>query len=172
LEQVILPRDSISGAFHPAPVSYTSMRETLACCLAVLMSFSSMATAQPKPRPLPCSFSGRLLGNHDGEPSWFTSDQMKKRAMRRVDIGPLLKQADIKGTAIVDITVNRSGTVACVKSLPGHPMIRLEIEKALKNWTFTPANVEGEPVAYLGEMEFSLCNISCGEKGPSMTLLK
>jgi hypothetical protein len=92
--------------------------------------------------------------------------------MRRVDIGPLLKQADIKGTAIVDITVNPSGTVACVKSLPGHPMIRLEIEKALKNWTFTPVNVEGEPVAYLGEMEFSLCNISCGEKGPSMTLLK
>jgi len=97
---------------------------------------------------------------------------MKKRAMRRVDIGPLLKQADIKGTAIVNIIVNPSGTVACVKSLPGHPMIRLEIEKALKNWTFTPANVEGEPVAYLGEMEFSLCNISCGEKGPSMTLLK
>jgi hypothetical protein len=74
------------------------------------MSFSTLGLGQSKPHPLPCSFSGKLLRNHDGEPSWFTSDQMKKRATRRLDISPLLKQADIKDTAIVDIIVKPSGT--------------------------------------------------------------
>ena len=136
------------------------------------MSLSILAGAQSKPHPLPCEFSGKLLRNLEGGPLWFTSAQMKKRATHRADIGPLLKQADIKDTAIVDIIVEASGAVVCVKSVIGLPMARLEIEKALKNWTFTPASMEGKPVAYLGEMEFSLCNLSCGEDGPSMTLLK
>ncbi|MGB9073068.1 MAG: energy transducer TonB [Terriglobales bacterium] len=103
---------------------------------------------------------------------WFTSEEMKKRATYRVDIRSLLKQVDIKGSAIVDILVNSSGGVACVKSLVGHPMIRTEVEKALKKWTFKPAGHNGHAVAYLGEMAFLLCNISCGDRGPSMTLLK
>lgn len=97
---------------------------------------------------------------------------MKKRATYRVDISSFLKQVDIKGTAIVDVLVDSSGGVACVKSLAGHPMIRVEVEKALKNWTFKPASYNGHGVAYLGEMAFQLCNISCGDRGPSMTLLK
>jgi TonB family protein len=97
---------------------------------------------------------------------------MKKRATRRVDISSLPKQADISGTAIVDILVNPSGKVACVKSLISPPIIRLEIEEALKNWTFTPEGRKGQPVAYVGRIEFRLCNISCGEQGTSMTLLK
>jgi hypothetical protein len=30
----------------------------------------------------------------------------------------------------------------------------------------------GTPVAYLGKIKFVLCNINCGERGASMTLLK
>jgi hypothetical protein len=153
-------------------VSNARMKVGFVCCIAVLMSFSTLAVAQSMPHPLPCDFSGKLLQNQDGEALWFTSDQMKKRATRKVDISPLLKQADIKGTAVVDIIVSPSGAVVCVKSLFGHPMIRLEVEKALKNWTFTPASMEGKPVAYLGQMEFGFCNLSCGTEGPSMTLLK
>jgi hypothetical protein len=141
-------------------------------CLVALMSFSTLVLGQSKPRPLPCDLSEKLLRDHDGKLLWFTSDQMKKRATHRVDIGPVLKQADIKDTAIVDIIVNPSGTVACVKSLIGLPMVRLEVEKALRGWMFTSASMEGKPVAYVGEIEFSLCNLSCGEEGPSMTLLK
>ncbi len=89
-----------------------------------------------------------------------------------MDIGPVLKQADIRDTEIIELIVGPSGAVVCVKSVLGLPMVRPEIEKALKNWTFTPANMDGKPVAYLGEMEFSLCNTRCGEDGPSMTLLK
>jgi hypothetical protein len=153
-------------------VSNIRTKMTFPYRLAAQMYFLTLVVGQSKPHPLPRDFSEKLLRTRDGESVWFTSNQMKKRATRRVDISPLLRQADIKGTAIVDIVVNPSGAAVCVKSLVGHPMIRLEVEKAVKNWTFTPANMEGKPIAYAGEMEFSLCNSSCGDEGPSMTLLK
>jgi hypothetical protein len=147
----------------------------IAFCRVVVavITLSALATAQTKPHPLPCDFSGELLHNGNGKPVWFTSDEMKERATYKVDVGSLLKQADISGgTAIVDVIVDASGRVACVKSLARHPMIRVGVEKALKNWTFKPASQKGHAVPYLGEMKFWLCNISCGNAGPSMTLLK
>ena len=73
---------------------------------------------------------------------------------------------------IVDILVGTSGEVVCAKSLIRHPIIRGPVETALRSWQFKPAELEGKPVAYLGRLEFTLCNISCGKEGPSMTLLK
>lgn len=97
---------------------------------------------------------------------------MKQRATRKADVGKILKQTDIKGTVIIDVLVGPSGKVFCVKTLYGHPIIRADVEKALHAWTFKPAKMNGEPVAYLGRLEFLLCNISCGDQGTSMTLLK
>jgi hypothetical protein len=94
---------------------------------------------------------------------------MKTRAMHQEDISPL-KQADKKGTAIVDLHVDSSGKVACIKSLTGHPIIRAEAERVLRSWIFRPMDRDGKAIAYLGEMTFELCNISCGAKGPSMAL--
>jgi hypothetical protein len=148
------------------------MKQSSLLCTVIAVCLAPLATAQTKPHSLPCDFSGELLHEDKGKPVWFTSDQMKSRATQREEIGPMLKQADIKGAAIVDVLVNASGGVACVKSLAGHPMIRAGVEKALKKWTFKTATDGGHAVAYLGEMEFSLCNISCGDAGPSMTLLK
>lgn len=147
-------------------------RISLGRAVIVLMSLSVVAVAQSKVRPLPCSFSGELLHHDQGQPVWFTSDQMKTRATYKEDISSLLRQADVKGTAIVDVLVNSAGGVACVKSLAGHPIVRSGVERALKKWTFKTASQNGHAVAYLGEMEFSLCNISCGDAGPSMTILK
>lgn len=121
---------------------------------------------------LPCEYHGALLRAQDGKIVRFTSADMKRRATRKVELGGILRQADIKGTAVVDVLVGTSGEVLCLKSAPAHPFIRVEVEKALRAWTFKPAKVDGKPVAYLGRLQFNLCNILCGEEGPSMTLLK
>ena len=136
------------------------------------MALSLPNYAQVIPHPMPCDSSLQILRNDKGEPMWLTSDQMKKRAMHKEDVSPLLKQADIKGAAVVDLLVDPSGKVACIKSLVGHPIIRAEVERALKNWTFRPTDRDGKAIAYLGEITFSFCNISCGDVGPSMTVLK
>jgi len=96
---------------------------------------------------------------------------MKRRATHKVDVSDFMKQADIKGTTIVDVLVGPSGDVVCVKTLLGHPILKLEVEKALRAWTFKPESMNGE-VGYVGHMEFYLCNISCGDQGGSMSIVK
>jgi Gram-negative bacterial TonB protein C-terminal len=138
----------------------------------LLLSLSSMALGQTSSAGMPCKFSGELQRTPSGKAVWYTSDEMKRRATHKVELSGFIRQADIKGTAIVEVLVGTSGEVVCMKSLAKHPLIRAEVEKALKSWTFRPAEVNGRAVAYLGRLEFTLCNILCGDQGPSMTLLK
>ena len=131
-----------------------------------------MTFGQTSSAGLPCKFSGELQRTASGKVVWYTSDEMKGRATHKVELSGFIRQADIKGTAVVEVLVGTSGEVVCLKSLAKHPLIRVEVEKALKSWTFRPAEVNGRAVAYLGRLEFTLCNILCGDQGPSMTLLK
>jgi hypothetical protein len=138
----------------------------------LLVSLAAFVSAQTSSVQPPCDYSGDLLRNNHEEIVRFTSNEMKERATHKADISRSMKQMDIKGTAIVDVLVDPTGQVFCTKSLFGLPMLRTEVEKALRAWTFKPAQMNGKSVGYLGRLVFSLCNISCGEAGPSMTLLK
>ena len=73
---------------------------------------------------------------------------------------------------MIDVLVGASGEPVCLRTLAKHPIIRAGVENALRSWTFKRAEVDGRPVAYLGRLEFTLCNIGCGDQEPSMTLLK
>ncbi len=140
------------------------------CALPLIASFARGQASSPK---LPCDFSGELLRNQQGQVAILTSDEMKKRATHKVDLdAPLLKQLDFRSTVIVEVLVGTSGEVVCAKSLAGMPMTRWPVEKALRSWTFKPRNQEGKPVAYLGQVDFMLCNTRCGEEPFCVTLLK
>ena len=108
----------------------------------------------------------------DGSVLRYKSDEMKSKSTVRFDIEGPIKQADIKGTIVVDVLVAPDGHVVCTKTVIGHPMMRKSVEEALRKWEFSPMKAEGKPVGYLGRLEFSLCNISCGDTGPSMTIVK
>jgi hypothetical protein len=137
-----------------------------ASLLLSCMSFSQAIAAKP-----PCAFSGELLRNAQGNVVPFSSDEMKRRAIHKVDVSPFMKRADLKGTAVLDVLVGPSGEVICVKTLIGLPILEAEVEKALHAWTFEPAKAGGRPVAYLGRMEFTLCNISCGKERIHMSIV-
>jgi hypothetical protein len=47
-----------------------------------------------------------------------------------------------------------------------------QLSDALRLWKFTPLQVNDGHLAYLGRMQFTLCNINSGSDGPSMTILK
>lgn len=145
------------------------MKHLIIWTLFLSAPFSGGQTFAPQ---VPCDFSGQLFQTAEGKTALYGSDEMKQRATHKVDVSDFMKQADIKGTIIVDVLVGVSGNVVCLKSLIGHPIIRREVEKALRSWTFEPAKARGQPVAYLGRLEFTLCNISCGKGGFSMTILK
>ena len=103
----------------------------------------------------------------------YTSKKMKRRAVERVDItDPLVKQADIRGTVTLLVLVGDTGSVRCAKTLGGHPLIAQAVAEAILKWKFRPRTHRGRLIEYSGYLEFSLCNIMCGPKGPSMTILK
>jgi TonB family protein len=97
---------------------------------------------------------------------------MKKRATKKVDISGPMRQADIRGTVVVDVLVGPDGSVVCAQDIHGHPMLLREVEEALRSWRFKPLIQDNAPVAYVGQIDFMLCNINCGKQGPAMTLLK
>jgi hypothetical protein len=98
---------------------------------------------------------------------------MKKRATHKVDLdSPMLKQLDFKSTMIVSVLVGPSGDVVCAKSISGIPFALEPVAKAVRAWTFKPEKRKGKPVAYLGQLDFLLCNTDCGEEPFGVTLLK
>jgi hypothetical protein len=135
-----------------------------------IVLLAGVAFAQPE-TTLPCAYSDVVLRKSGGKIALLTSDEMKARATHKQDISGAIKQVDIKGTTIVDVLVAPDGHVVCTKCIIGHPIIQKAVEDALRQWKFTPKELEGKRVAYMGRMVFSLCQISCGDSGPSMTIV-
>jgi len=138
--------------------------------LAVALIAASVASCQTV--PLPCEYSGPLLKTRAGTVATYNAKEMKGRAVRKVDLSGLIRNADIKGTAKADLLIGTSGEVVCLKVAATHPLLKESVERALSSWQFKPAAEKRQPVAYLGRLEFLLCNINCGGNSTGMTLLK
>jgi hypothetical protein len=139
---------------------------------AVAASLITASGALSQTAPLPCKFYGPLLRTETGALRTYTSSEMKTRAKRKVELSGLIRNADIRGTAKVDLLIGTSGEAVCLKVAPTHPLIKASVERALSSWQFSPALQKAKPVAYLGRLEFFLCNIDCGGDTSGMTLLK
>jgi hypothetical protein len=50
-----------------------------------------------------------MLRTGDGHLRLFSSDEMKKRAIRKQDVGGLLKNADLSGSIVTTLLVDGSG---------------------------------------------------------------
>lgn len=137
--------------------------------LGCIFSLAQTSTQRPK---LPCKYDGEMLEDTHGKTLWLTSDQMKRRAIYKVDVSGFVRNADISGAVMLRVLVSPSGSVICLGELTGHPLLLAATVKAVEQWKFKPMSYEGRKVAYAGQMVFRLCNINCGKSGPSMTLLK
>jgi hypothetical protein len=127
---------------------------------------------KPLQPQLPCAYSGIVLRTSSGEIVRYTSNEMKTRAVVKRDIDDSLKQMDFRETTMVDLLVGSDGSVICAKTINGLPGFSVRIEQALKAWKFRPVTSDGNPVSYVGRIQFWLCNEDCGAAGNSMTLLK
>lgn len=126
----------------------------------------------PSPSPLPCKFSGNLLRKPDGDVQRIPSDEMKNRAISKVDLdNDLIRTLDFKSTFVLNVLVSADGKMVCIKSVSGLLLLQKSVENAVLQWKFKPALADGKPVAYLGWLEFTLCDTDCGDKGFSLTLL-
>jgi TonB-like protein len=105
----------------------------------------------------PCGELPKLLRNQKGEPVWLTSTQLSRRVVNRVE--PTLPSSlRLQGNIIADVLVGADGSVRCTRVRKGHPILRRAVEEAVKQWTFKPTTVKGEPVAVFGFIKFHFSN--------------
>jgi Gram-negative bacterial TonB protein C-terminal len=135
----------------------------------LILSGTSFST---KERPhLPCEYSGVVSRRYLNTAFAMSSDATKARATQKVDLSGPAKQREIRGDVGVDVLVGPDGTVICTSGYMGHPMVVKDVEEAVRQWKFKPLTENNKPVAFVGSLNFALCNIGCTEAGRSMTLL-
>jgi len=147
------------------------MKDSIGLGAVLLLVLAAAAAGQSGIKP-PCDYSGKLLRKDSGEIVRFGSDEMKHRATHKSDISDFMRRTDFRDNHIVEVLVGPSGEVLCAKTVSGLPVASVEVEKAVRAWAFQPAKKNGEPVAYVGLLEFFLCNATCGDRGFSMSIVK
>jgi protein TonB len=62
---------------------------------------------------------------------------------------PAAQAAQVAGTVVLEATVNKSGRVEGVRVVNGHPMLQTAAVSAVKQWTYEPLRLNGEPVPFI-----------------------
>jgi TonB family protein len=73
---------------------------------------------------------------------------MAVRLLKRVPpvYPPLARQARIQGTIILKVHITKSGDVANIQLVSGHPMLAPAAIEAVKQWKYDPYLLNGDPV--------------------------
>jgi TonB family protein len=79
------------------------------------------------------------------------------QATRRVEpvYPPLARVAKIKGSVVVEVTIDEDGDVLTARALSGHPLLKDSAIKAALGWRFTPTELDGSPVSVIGALTFN-----------------
>jgi periplasmic protein TonB len=59
---------------------------------------------------------------------------------------------DTRGTIILDVWIDESGNVACVKIVRSIPLDDRAAVDAVRQWKFAPATAAGRPIAVIQEV--------------------
>jgi TonB family protein len=85
----------------------------------------------------------------------FAQDQRESRQiMRRVppDYPEIAKRMNVTGKVRVEVVIGQDGRVKRTRPLGGHPLLVQSVEKALKDWKFSPA---AEQTTQVVQVEFA-----------------
>jgi hypothetical protein len=127
------------------------MRPLLAgLAFLVLSLLGGVVDAQ---KGLPCADNPDLLHNKKGKLVWFTSDELKKRAISQVP-AKFPPSCRCRGTIIVYVQINTEGEVVCTKTLNGNPLLQVASLISARQWKFKPALNGDKPVAVVGWLAF------------------
>jgi len=71
---------------------------------------------------------------------------------------PLAKQARIQGTVRFNVVINKDGTIQDIQVESGHPLLAEAALDAVRQWTYKPTLLNGEPVevATVVDVNFTL----------------
>ena len=70
--------------------------------------------------------------------NWVATKQPVVSATAAIKYPALAFAARVKGPVIVDVEINKAGNVTAIRSISGHPLLKIEVERVAKNWKFQP----------------------------------
>jgi TonB family protein len=112
-------------------------------------------TYYPQPYAKP---TYKANASEEALPGIATGDVLQGEAIRRVEPEyPLgAKSAGIRGSVVVEVTVDEEGNVLKTRATSGPPMLRGTSEAAAKAWKFRPTlSSSGMPVRVIGTITFN-----------------
>jgi protein TonB len=59
---------------------------------------------------------------------------------------PIARQAHVEGPVVLQVIVNKEGTVENIRVISGHPMLVQAALDAVRQWHYKPYLLNGEPV--------------------------
>lgn len=107
------------------------MTRPLVAPLLLLITLSSLAVSQARPQGV--RVADTIMASH---------------LLKRVSpvYPPLARQAHIQGTVILKVRITKSGEVANIQLVSGHPMLAPAAIEAVKQWKYDPYLLNSEPV--------------------------
>jgi outer membrane biosynthesis protein TonB len=87
---------------------------------------------------------------------WFTTEQLEKMAIKRIEpVMPLTAAGyHYDGAVSFRILVDRKGEISCIWAGAGNSLFVPAANEALQYWKFKPMLVNGKPVEFVGIMKF------------------
>ena len=97
-----------------------------------------------------------ILRNRSGKVVWFTSEELKKMAIKQPqpEVPSGLAGFHIAGYVSFRILVDRNGEIGCIWDQVGNPAFAKAANEALQDWTFKPMVLNGKPVEFVGTVKF------------------
>ena len=120
----------------------------LVCCVPSLAERPS----------LPCKTKLPLYVDKDNKPIWLDSKQLKEIAIHCEvpQIPTLAQRMRIGGRIVLEVLVNPSGNMECIKVMSGYPLLEGAAIEAAKKWRFKPLMMHGKTLAFCGILEFHI----------------
>jgi protein TonB len=91
---------------------------------------------------------------------WLAADLAASRLVHRVEPNYPAEalSAHRSGDVVLEVLVNRDGTVASMRSLRGDPLLATAASDAVRNWRYEPYRVRGQPAEFQTDvtLKFSL----------------
>jgi hypothetical protein len=100
-----------------------------------------------------CIQSLNLAKDASGNVLWLDSTTLKKRIISKTNLKePCCARSNLHGDVEVELALDASGEVACVRAVSGHPIGIASVVAAVPKWRFRAFRRCGKPRPVLGRM--------------------
>lgn len=121
--------------------------------LGILGIFVTLAGLKSMDLEWACAEGIEVLRDSANQVLWLSPEQLEAQAISRVNPS-LPSTARAEGCVHLEVLVDETGKVRCLRATTGHPLLQAAAMKAMKEWRFRPWTSSSKPISALGRFSF------------------